>query len=113
MDIGAAQSKSNMGSRLEPPKDKKDIFMDSQGKYKAQTPCKHDIKCFYFYFGVGHIALQCPNKQGMVMKNHGEVVTESHNSDKEKMSSFEDSSGDDVEYAVEGESFVARRGFNV
>jgi len=47
------------------------------------------------------------------MKNHGEVVTESHNSDKEKMSSFEDSSGDDVEYAVEGESFVARRGFNV
>ena len=49
----------------------------------------------------------------MVMKNHGEVVTESHNSDKEKMSSFEDSSGGDVEYAVEGESFVARRGFNV
>jgi hypothetical protein len=40
MDIGAAQSKSNMGSRLEPSKDKKDIFIDSQGKYKAQTPCK-------------------------------------------------------------------------
>lgn len=47
------------------------------------------------------------------MKNHGEVVTESDNTDKEKMSSLEDSSGDDVEYAVEGESFVARRGFNV
>ncbi|RVW13255.1 Transposon Ty3-G Gag-Pol polyprotein [Vitis vinifera] len=56
----------------------------------------------------GHIASQCPNKRTMIARVDGEVETESEEDD-DQMPSLEDACDDNVEYPVEGESFVARR----
>ena len=58
--------------------------------------------------GVGHIALQCPNKRTMIARIDGEVETESEGDD-DQISSLEDACDDNVEYLVEGESLMARR----
>ena len=69
---------------------------------------QRDIKCFRC-LGVGHIASQCPNKRTMLLRDNGEVESESE-SDGDSMPSLEDA--DDVEYAVCGESLVIRRALN-
>ena len=58
--------------------------------------------------GVGHIALQCPNKRTMIARVDGDVETESEKDD-DQMPSLEDACDDNVEYPVDGESLVARR----
>ncbi|RVW25526.1 hypothetical protein CK203_111638 [Vitis vinifera] len=55
----------------------------------------------------GHIASQCPNKRTMIARVDGEVETESEEND-DQMPSLEDACDDNVEYPVEGESFMAR-----
>ena len=58
--------------------------------------------------GVGHITSQCPNKKTMIARVKGEVETKSEGDD-DQMPSPEDACDDDVEYLVEGKSFVAKR----
>lgn len=62
--------------------------------------------------GVGDIALQCPNKKTMILRDNGEVEIE-NDDNYENKSPFEDDSDDDVEYLVEGESLVVRRALGV
>jgi len=55
---------------------------------------------------------QCPNKRVMVMRDNGEVMTDSED-DSDEMPELVDASDDDgVEYPVEGEFLVARRALN-
>uniref|UniRef100_A0A2N9GLY6 Retrotransposon gag domain-containing protein n=1 Tax=Fagus sylvatica TaxID=28930 RepID=A0A2N9GLY6_FAGSY len=60
----------------------------------------------------GHIASQCPNRRVMIMRDNGEVMTESED-DSDGMPELVDASDDDeVVYPVTGESLVARRALN-
>uniref|UniRef100_A0A2N9FG25 CCHC-type domain-containing protein n=1 Tax=Fagus sylvatica TaxID=28930 RepID=A0A2N9FG25_FAGSY len=93
-------------SKIEPPKRRKEVPSVNKGKTESQTR-NRDIKCFRC-LGIGHIASQCPNKRTMIARVDGEVETESE-SDADQMPMFEDTCDDDVEYPVEGESFMARR----
>ena len=55
----------------------------------------------------GHIAIQCPNKRVMVMRDNGEIEIDNE-SDCDSMAS-----SNDEEYAVQGELMVARRALSV
>ncbi|GKV30806.1 hypothetical protein SLEP1_g39581 [Rubroshorea leprosula] len=59
----------------------------------------------------GHVALQCPNKHTMILREDGEIKTEGE-SDDESMPPLEDANNG-VEYAVDGELLVIRRVLNV
>ena len=62
-------------------------------------------------FGTGHIAPQCPNKRVMILRDDGDVETES-DLDDDPMPLFEDAN-DGVEYPVDGKLMVVRRALNV
>ncbi|KAJ9677795.1 hypothetical protein PVL29_022651 [Vitis rotundifolia] len=91
-------------SKTEPPKRRDETSNVNKGKNESQTR-NRDIKCFRC-LGVGHIASQCPNKRTMIARVDGEVETESEEDD--QTPSLEDACDDNMEYPVEGESFVAR-----
>ena len=91
-------------TKTEPPKLRVEAPNVNKGKNEYQT-CNLNIKCFRC-LGVGHIASQCPNKRTMITRVDGEVETEE---DDDQMPSLEDACDDNVEYPVEGESFVTRR----
>ncbi|KAH9780700.1 hypothetical protein KPL71_008176 [Citrus sinensis] len=59
----------------------------------------------------GHIASQCPNKRVMILRDDGDVETESE-SDDDPMPPLEDAN-DGVEYPVDGKLMVARRALNM
>jgi hypothetical protein len=74
-----------MRSKVEPPKAlRRDSTIKQKGKTKTQTNHNHDIKCFKC-LGNGHIALQCPNKRVIVMREHGEIGSKSDKSKEDKM----------------------------
>ena len=57
---------------------------------KESTPTKNrDIKCFKC-LRVGHIVSQCPKKKIMILKENGEVETDSEGKIKDEMSPLED-----------------------
>jgi hypothetical protein len=96
--------------KTEPPK-RKDEGTSNKPKVESQPSQNRDIKCFKC-LGSGHIASQCPNRRVMIMRDNGEVMTESED-DSDGMPELVDASDDDgVVYPVTGESFVARRALN-
>uniref|UniRef100_A0A2N9IIZ7 CCHC-type domain-containing protein n=1 Tax=Fagus sylvatica TaxID=28930 RepID=A0A2N9IIZ7_FAGSY len=96
--------------KTEPPKGK-DEGTSNKPKVESQPSRNRDIKCFKC-LGSGHIASQCPNRQVMIMRDNGEVMTESKD-DSDGMPELVDASDDDgVVYPVTGESLVARRALN-
>ena len=103
---GRKDERAVFKSKTEPPKRIDEAPNVNKGKNESQTH-NRDIKCFCC-LGVGHIASQCPNKRTMIARVDGEVETESEEND-DQMPSLEDVCDDNVEYPVEGESFVARR----
>ncbi|KAG2679813.1 hypothetical protein I3760_11G068500 [Carya illinoinensis] len=95
--------------KIEPPKGK-DEGPSSKAKVESQPSRNRDIKCFKC-LGSGHIASQCPNRRVMIMRDNGEVMTESED-DRDGVPKLVDASDDEgVIYAV-SESLVARRAFN-
>ena len=84
-------------SKTEPSKRREEVPSVNKGKTESQT-CNRDIKCFHC-LGVGHIALQCPNKRTMIARVDGEVETETE-SDADQMPLLEDICDDDMEYSV-------------
>jgi hypothetical protein len=89
----------------------KDEGTSNKPKVESQPSRNRDIKCFKC-LGSGHIASQCPNRRVMIMRDNGEVMTESED-DSDWMPELVDASDDDeVVYPVTGESLVARRALN-
>uniref|UniRef100_A0A2N9FMN8 CCHC-type domain-containing protein n=1 Tax=Fagus sylvatica TaxID=28930 RepID=A0A2N9FMN8_FAGSY len=96
--------------RPKPPRGK-DEGTSNKPKVESQPSRNRDIKCFKC-LGSGHIASQCPNRRVMIMRDNGEVMTESED-DSDGMPELVDASDDDgVVYPVTGESLVARRALN-
>ena len=93
-------------SKTKPPKRRDEVPSVNNGKTDSQTR-NRDIMCFRC-LGVGHIALQCPNKRTMIARVNGEVETKNEGDD-DQMPSLDGVCDDDVEYPMEGESFVVRR----
>ena len=77
-----------MNAKAKSSKTKKEIDIDFKGKSNTQPPYNHDINCFRC-LGVEHIVYQCLNKRVMILKDHGEIESESDNNDNE-MSSLKD-----------------------
>ncbi|KAH9686118.1 Endonuclease [Citrus sinensis] len=96
--------------KIEPIKDHKEGGNQSKGKSDSQHSRNRDIKCFKC-LGTGHIASQCPNKRVMILRDNGDVETESE-SDDDPMPPLEDAN-DGVEYPVDGKLMVARRALNM
>uniref|UniRef100_A0A2N9IK70 CCHC-type domain-containing protein n=1 Tax=Fagus sylvatica TaxID=28930 RepID=A0A2N9IK70_FAGSY len=89
----------------------KDEGTSNKPKVESQPSRNRDIKCFKC-LGSGHIASQCPNRRVMIMRDNGEVMTESKD-DSDGMPELVDASDDDgMVYPVIGESLVTRRAFN-
>jgi hypothetical protein len=101
---GAAQSKSFVHVKAEPPKAKKETPSDGKGKINSQPIYNCDIKCFRC-LGSGHIASQLLNKRKMIVK-HGEIESESDKSNIDEMPLLEDCSDVEIVYSVEGEALV-------
>jgi hypothetical protein len=96
--------------KTEPPMGK-DEGTSNKPKVESQPSWNRDIKCFKC-LGSGHIASQCPNRRVMIMRDNGEVMTESED-DSDGMPELVDASDDDeVVYPVTGESLVVRRALN-
>uniref|UniRef100_A0A2N9I342 CCHC-type domain-containing protein n=1 Tax=Fagus sylvatica TaxID=28930 RepID=A0A2N9I342_FAGSY len=96
--------------KTEPPKGK-DEGTSNKPKVESQPSRNRDIKCFKC-LGSGHITSQCPNRRVMIMRDNGEVMTESED-DSDGMPKLVDASDDDgVVYPVTGESLAARRALN-
>jgi hypothetical protein len=97
--------------KAEPPKGKDEGTSKNKLKVDFQPSRNRDIKCFKC-LGSKHILSQCPNKRVMVMRDNGEVMTNSEDDSDEMPELVDASDGDGVEYPVEGESLVARRALN-
>ncbi|KAH9769547.1 hypothetical protein KPL71_012041 [Citrus sinensis] len=96
--------------KIEPFKDHKEGENQSKGKSDSQHSRNRDIKCFK-YLGTCHIASQCPNKRVMILRDDGDVETESK-SDDDPMPPLEDAN-DGVEYPIDGKFMVVRRALNM
>uniref|UniRef100_A0A2N9FQI2 Reverse transcriptase domain-containing protein n=1 Tax=Fagus sylvatica TaxID=28930 RepID=A0A2N9FQI2_FAGSY len=96
--------------KTEPPKGKDEGTSDKP-KVESQPSRNRDIKCFKC-LGSRHIASQCPNRRVMIMRDNGEVMTESED-DSDGVPELVDASDEDgVVYPVTGESLVARCALN-
>ena len=108
---GTVWPRSFVPSRTEPPKAKVDVPTDVKGKSETQPKRTRDVKCFRCQ-GHGHYASECPNKRIMMIRDNGDMESESDTSDCEGMPPLEDSDGDELALPV-GESLVIRRTLQV
>ena len=104
---GTVRLRSFGPSRTEPPKAKVDVLIGAKGKSETQPKHTRDVKCFRCQ-GHEHYASECPNKRIMMIRDNGDVESESDRSDCEGMPPLEDSDGDELALPVE-ESLVIRR----
>ena len=99
------QTSSTHKYKFEPKSEKPNQI--SKGKTDPSTSRNRDIKCFKCQ-GRGHIASECPNKRLMVINAQGEIETEDEQEEEDdEMPPLEDAY--EGQFAVEGESLVARR----
>jgi hypothetical protein len=103
---GTVRPRSFVTSRTEPPKAKVDVTTDAKGKFETQPKGTPDVKCFRCQ-GNGHYASECPNKRIMMIRDNGDMESESDRSDCEGMPPLDDSDGDELTLPVE-ESLVIR-----
>ena len=110
---GAAKFSTNSSSPWKPNwkkdiKGKEEASTKIKGKIDSQPSRNREIKCFKC-LGAGHIAFQSPNKRTMVIRDNGELATESES---ESMPSLEDADDEGIVYLDVGEILVTRRALN-
>jgi len=105
------QPRSFVPSRTKPPKAKVDVAIDAKGKSETQPKRTGDVKCFRCQ-GHGYYASECPNKRIMMIRDNGDMESESDRSDCEGMPPLEDSDRDGLTLPVM-ESLVIRRTLQV
>ena len=81
-------------------------------KLKGEVQLKHNlyIKCFKCQ-GLGHYASECSNHRVMILRDDGEIVSTSEESDCDDMPPLEDAS--DLEYDVGDKVLVVRRSLSI
>jgi len=108
---GTVRPRSFVPSRTEPPKAKVDVPTDAKAKSETQPKHTRDVKCFRCQ-GHGYYASECPNKRIMMIRDNGDMESESDRSDYEGIPPLEDGDGDELALPV-GESLVIRRTLQV
>jgi hypothetical protein len=109
---GSVSSKPLVTSKVvEPTFMKKQVSTNDQKlKGEVQPERDHDIKCFKSQ-GLGHYASECANHRVMILRDDGEIVFTSKESDCDDMPPLEDAS--DLEYTIGDKVLVIRRSFSV
>jgi hypothetical protein len=109
---GSALSKPLVTSKVAKPNSmKKQVSINDQKlKGKVQLKRNRDIKCFKCQ-GLGHYASECANRRVMILRDDGEIVSTSEESDCDDMPPLEDAS--DLEYAVGDKVLVIKRSLSV
>jgi hypothetical protein len=109
---GSVSSKPLVTSKVvEPTFMKKQVSTNDQKlKGEVQSKRDHDIKCFKSQ-GLGHYASECANHRVMILRDDGEIMFTSKESDCDDMPPLEDAS--DLEYAIGDKVLVIRRSFSV
>jgi ferredoxin len=108
---GNVRPRSFVPSRTKLPKANVEVPPDVKGKSETQPKRTRDVKCFRCQ-GHGHYASECPNKRIMMIRDNGDMESESDTSDCEGMPSLEDSDGDELALPVR-ESLVIRQTLQV
>eukprot|EP00258_Populus_trichocarpa_P029082 XP_024445101.1 uncharacterized protein LOC112324795 [Populus trichocarpa] len=105
---GSASSKPLVTSKVAEPNSMKKQVSTNDKKFKGEVQSKRncDIKCFKCQ-GLGHYASECANRRVMILRDDGEIVSTSEESDCDDMPPLEDAS--DSEYAVGDKVLVIRR----
>jgi len=83
---------------------------DHKLKGEVQLKRNRDIKCFKCQ-GLGHYASKCANRRVMILRDDGEIVSTSEESDCDEMPPLKNAS--DLEYAVGDKVLVIRRSLSV
>ena len=104
-------SRSFVLSKPEPSMAKVDVAIGAKGKFEIQPKCTHDVKCFRCQ-GHGYYVSECPNKRMMMIRDDGDMESESDRSDCEGMLPLEDIDEDELALPVAG-SLVIRRTLQV
>ena len=86
---GYCQPLSFVPSKTEPSTDKVDVPTGAKGKSETQPKRTRDVKCFRCQ-GHGYYASECPNKRIMMIRDDGDMESESDRSDCEGMPPLED-----------------------
>jgi hypothetical protein len=109
---GNASSKPFVTSKVAKPNSMKKQVLTNDQKLKGEVQPKRnrDIKCFKCQ-GLGHYASKCANHRVMILRDDGEIVSTSDDSNCEDMPPLEDAS--DLEYAVGDNVLVIRRSLSV
>ena len=102
MERGGYLNQTFIGAKVEPSKGKKEVPIESKGKFDTQPPRNHDIK-YFRCLEIGDIVSQYPNKKVMILKDHNDIEYESDRFEEDGMPPFKYYSDGDVEYSVEGE----------
>ena len=96
---GSVASKPLVTSKIAKPTSMKKQVSANEQKLKGEVQPKRncDIKCFTCH-GLGYYASECANHRVLILRDDGEIVSTSEESDCDDMPPFEDAS--DLEYAI-------------
>ncbi|KAL4291880.1 hypothetical protein GQ457_14G013990 [Hibiscus cannabinus] len=81
----------------------------NRGKQTVTPSRNRDIQCFKC-LGRGHIASQCPNRHTMVIRESGEIETDSEK--EEEDDTIEEEVNENVDFPADGEVLVVKRSLN-
>ncbi|KAL4290001.1 hypothetical protein GQ457_14G015270 [Hibiscus cannabinus] len=102
--IKPSQTKGDIGiSKSQQPLDM------NRGKQTVTPSRNRDIQCFKC-LGRGHIASQCPNRHTMVIRESGEIETDSEK--EEEDDTIEEEVNENVDFPADGEVLVVKRSLN-